>query len=144
MNWGTKIAIFYTFFALSMITAVIYASQQHFDLVSPDYYAEEIAYETRIQEIQHVQELKKPLSIKAETPEHLEISFPPELSIESGTIRFYRPSNAHLDRSFTLDPTQHTYPISLKGWEKGNWDLQIRWTDGTKSYYEERKIQVLP
>lgn len=144
MNWGTKIAVFYTFFALSMICAVIYASQQSFDLVSPDYYAEEIVYETRIQEIQHVQELKTPLSIKAESPESLQIVFPSELNINSGNIRFYRPSDASLDRNFAVDPTQSVHHISLAGWEKGNWDLQIRWTDGERNYYDERKIQVLP
>lgn len=144
MNWGSKIAIFYTFFALSMISAVIYASQQHFDLVSPDYYAEEIAFENRIQEIQHVKELNTGLSIDLIDREILNIVFPPDLHIEQGTIRFYRPSNADLDRTFALDPTQAIHTVALSGWEKGNWKLQIHWTDGNKAYYDERKIQLLP
>lgn len=144
MNWGTKIAIFYSFFAISMVSAVIYASKQSFDLVSPNYYAEEIAYENRIQEIRHASELETKLSIKTIIPESLSIIFPETLLIKKGSIRFYRPSNAALDKSFHIDPGLDTVRVDLKGWEKGNYDLQISWTDGSKNFYDERKIQILP
>jgi len=142
MNWGTKIAIFYTLFALSMIAAVIYASMQSFHLVSPDYYAEEIAYETRIQEIQNVRDLQAPITMLNHRPGQLEITLPRGQKVKEGSIRFYRPSDARQDQIFPIDPTTDLQLISVTDLPKGNWLIQISWTDGAKNFYYERNFNV--
>ncbi|MDZ7847906.1 MAG: FixH family protein [Owenweeksia sp.] len=48
LNWGTGIAIVLILFAISMGYAVYKAVQQNYDLVTTDYYAEELAYQEKI------------------------------------------------------------------------------------------------
>lgn len=142
MNWGTKIAIFYSFFAVSMITAVIYASMQTLHLVSPSYYQEEIAFETRIQEIKNVQNLNSEISVVQNTQGELEIGFPKDLQIIQGKIRFYRPSDANMDLIIPIDLTKNPQIVPISELAKGNWNLQLTWSDAEQDYYDERKVML--
>ncbi len=45
MNWGVRITILYSSFVLFMSTMVYMCTRQHFDLVAPDYYAQELQYQ---------------------------------------------------------------------------------------------------
>lgn len=142
MNWGTKIAIFYTIFAVSMLSAVIFASMQTFHLVSPNYYEEELAFETRIQEIRQAKALAIKWEIKQIKRRELELHFPKNLYIKEGIIRFYRPSDAALDQSIPLETTQAIQIVKLEKWHAGNWKLQFSWTDGTLRYFSEQNLHI--
>lgn len=48
MNWGWKIAIGYTAFALFILYLVYRTTGVEFELVTPDYYAQELAYQGQI------------------------------------------------------------------------------------------------
>ena len=61
MSWGWKITILYLGFVGMILTFVIASTQQDFHLVSEDYYAEEIAYQTRIDQTAAAQSLRDPL-----------------------------------------------------------------------------------
>ena len=48
MNWGWKIAIGYSIFVAGILSLVVVAYRQTNDLVSADYYAQEIQFQQRI------------------------------------------------------------------------------------------------
>ena len=48
ISWGNKIFILYTTFAISMIVLVYKCCQTNYDLVSANYYDEELAYQQLI------------------------------------------------------------------------------------------------
>ena len=47
LNWGYKIAIFYILFVVGIVFLVFKASNQKVDLVTADYYGEEVRYQGR-------------------------------------------------------------------------------------------------
>ena len=48
IHWGYKIMIVYLFFVVGMVVLVIKSTMQKFELVQPDYYADELKYQTVI------------------------------------------------------------------------------------------------
>ena len=142
MNWGKKIAIFYTVFAVSMLSAVIFASMQSFHLVSEDYYAEEIAYEKRIQEIKNVQELDGQVEVQQISESEFSFRFPPSAQKAIGVIQFYRPSDAELDQTFPIKLADGKQLISVDELVGGNWQVQIRWAMDGKAYYQELDLSL--
>ncbi len=56
MGWGWRITILYSSFVVFMIGMAVMAFRQDFDLVSDDYYEEEIAYQGRIDQMTNASE----------------------------------------------------------------------------------------
>ncbi|MEL6253295.1 MAG: FixH family protein [Bacteroidota bacterium] len=142
MSWGKKIAIFYTVFAVSMLSAVIFASMQTLHLVSEDYYQEEIAYEERIQEIKNTQELDALVEIAKVHESTFAFHFPESAHQAIGVIQFYRPSDAELDQAFPIKLADGKQLISVDKLAGGNWQVQIRWAMNGKAYYQEVNLSL--
>ena len=53
MNWGKGIFIFYSLFVVAILSVVYFAFTQEVNLVSEDYYQQEIAYESQIERIKN-------------------------------------------------------------------------------------------
>ena len=47
-NWGTKIGLFYSSFVLFILGMIFLSSQEQYDLVTEDYYAAEINFQSTI------------------------------------------------------------------------------------------------
>ena len=142
MSWGKKIAIFYTVFAITMLSAVIFASMQTLHLVSEDYYQEEIAYESRIQEIKNVQELGKQVEVEKISDSEFSFRFPPSAQKAIGVIQFYRPSDAGLDQAFPIKLADGKQLISVDELVGGNWQVQIQWAMDGKAFYQEMDVSL--
>ena len=142
MSWGKKIAIFYTVFAVSMLSAVIFASMQNFHLVSEDYYQEEIAYENRIQEIKNVQELGEEVQVEQVSDSEFSFSFPESAQEAVGLIQFYRPSDAGLDQAFPIKLADGKQLIPVDELAGGNWQVQIQWVQDGKAFYQELDVSL--
>jgi len=61
MNWGTKILIVYVVFIAGILLMVFKSSIQKTDLVTTDYYAKELKYQEKIDEMNRVSALSAPL-----------------------------------------------------------------------------------
>lgn len=142
MSWGKKIAIFYTVFAVSMLSAVIFASMQTLHLVSEDYYQEEIAYENRIQEIKNVQELGEEVKVEQVSESEFSFHFPKSAQEAIGLIQFYRPSDARLDRAFPIKLADGKQLILVDELAGGNWQVQIQWVQDGKAFYQELDVSL--
>ena len=103
MNWGWRITLFLTLFIGFILSMVIYSFGRTNDLVSDDYYNQEIQYQKNIDAQQNGLYLAKDITIQSSN-EEINIAFPASFNpeIEKGDISFYRPDNAKLDRSFPM------------------------------------------
>lgn len=103
MNWGWRIALFLTLFIGFIMSMVIYSFGRTNDLVSEDYYNQEIQYQKNIDAQKKGLYLTKEITIESKS-DVIQIGFPADFSsdIEKGDISFYRPDNAKLDRSFEM------------------------------------------
>ena len=77
LSWGWRIAILYSLFVLFMSTLVIASNHQHFDLVSKDYYEDEITYQKVIDAGKNQSNLSQSLVIHADG-RSVTIDFPKE------------------------------------------------------------------
>lgn len=139
LNWGYKIAVVYLLFVAGIIYLVVQASRQNIDLVTENYYAEEIQYQQRINEKNNAQSLSAPLDVNVQHGV-LTVSFPQEFSQKElqGEVLLYCPSDARKDLSRNLLMQGNKMKISLPEQNQGFHQLKVKWeSEGVKYYFEK-------
>ena len=142
-NWGTGIVVAFVLFIGFILYFVITMStnkKYDYDLVSEEYYQDELNYQNDIDKLNNTKELGIELKFN-KTPKGLEISFPDTYQTEiiKGNVSLYRPSNQGLDTDipFVLSK-QTTLLIPDNKLVGGRWDIKISWTEDNKDYlYKE-------
>ena len=138
LNWAMGITAIYLIFALVMIGLVLFSTTQRVELVSQNYYENEIKYQSHIETVKRTQELKeKPIwNIRKDK---IEILFPASIDERtiSGTYKFYRPSNSGADFTIPVKLIQHSQNVDIAKLIKGMWKLQISWRMNGIDYYDE-------
>ncbi|CAN5466874.1 FixH family protein [soil metagenome] len=140
INWGVKITIAYTTFVLFMGTMVYMCTRQHFDLVSEDYYAQELKYQQVIDGTNNAKDLKQPVLID-QSGSAILIKLPTiNSAFEKGEILFYRPSNSTSD--FTVAVTSNATEVSKEKMHAGLYKVKINWTAEGKHFYDEQSLDI--
>ena len=142
LNWGTKIAALYTSFVVFILFMVYLSFGQKFDLVTEDYYAQEIAYQNTIDSKERAERLKKRLSISIDKNQ-LKLSFPQQTDDIKGKVLCFRPSDESKDFEEEILTKNGFFYIPLDKFIKGKYLLKVSWSSNNISYYEEQTI-VLP
>ncbi|HVT86748.1 MAG TPA: FixH family protein [Chitinophagaceae bacterium] len=140
INWGHKIAFVYLAFVGGIVFLVIKASGEKFDLVTKDYYGEELKYQQVIDESSNTARLSAPVTISKNNGA-LTIHFPEEMRGKEKEIDFYLyyPADASKDFRRSLNSDQQEIIQSLPKTISGNYDLKLSWrTDSLKYYYEQK------
>ena len=140
LSWGYKVTFVYIAFVAGMGFLVFKASSQKFDLVSKDYYEQELKYQQVIDQSANSSRLSVPVTIERNKGE-LKISFPDEMKSKKKLVDFYLyyAADAKKDfrRSFALNENELTQalPVGMKGM----YELKLLWeTDGVKYYFEKK------
>jgi len=143
MNWGYKILFVYSAFVIGILFMVFKASSQRFDLVTNDYYAKELKYQDKIDEMKRTSALSAEIRYEIKDNELL-VEFPKDFAGKklTGDLLLYCPSDETRDlkKNFTVQDEQVRIPISDA--KKGQYELQLSWKDGDVSYYFEKKIFI--
>ena len=66
-NWGKGIAVVYILFVIGTLSFVTFAFTQKVELVSNDYYAQEIDYQNRIEQTERANALEEHVDINYDT-----------------------------------------------------------------------------
>ena len=144
-NWGTGIVVaiisfigFIMYFVITMSTDKKYSH----DLVTEDYYAKEMVYQTEIDAETNTNNLKEKITGKRVAEGWL-ITFPKELNPEKikGNVFLYRPSNEKLDFSLPIVISSFNLLIPEKRLLDGRWNITIDWKyDGTDYLYKKQIV----
>lgn len=143
-NWGNWIAFAYTAFVLLIIFMVYMTFGEKWDLVSENYYEQEIKYQEKIDQKSAAlaDQIKPQLSIDGK---NLLVSIPFENdSVEkkiSGQINFFRPSDASKD--FTVDFNDEHISVALDRFSKGKYTAKVNWSIEGVDYYNEQ-VLIIP
>jgi len=143
-NWGTGIFISYVLFMGITILTAVYFMNQDVNLVTDDYYQQEIKYQDQIDKIERTNSLPENPVINFDGT-GINLLFPASLLNKNvtGKIHFYRPSNPKLDFNIPLDLNNDgTQIISTKKLETGFWRLKMYWTMNGNEYYNEKEIII--
>ena len=144
INWGTGIVLafigFISFIMYFIITMNVDDKYNH-DLVTEDYYAEELAYQEDIDKLKNSNNLTENISCK-KSDEGLIISFPKNIDFDkiSGKVFLYRPSNKHLDFDTAISLSKPYLLIPDKRLVDGRWNIKIDWQYKGKSYLLKKSI----
>ena len=134
----------YTGFVLLIATMVSLSISQKVDLVSKDYYEQELQFQNKINLMDRTKLLSEQLSWQVQNDE-LVLDFPDQFKGQqtSGKVFFFRPSDAVLDKNFELQTdTLNTKRMSIKKMKSGLYKIQINWEVENIQYYNEGFIQI--
>jgi len=141
-NWGTKIALVYIGFVVFILIMVALAFSQQFDLVTEDYYAQEIAYQGSIERKARAEGLEKNLKITIE-PEAVKVLLPQREGESTGNILCFRPSDAAKDVDVPFTTQNGEILIARDILSSGKYTFKMTWAHSDITYEEERVV-ILP
>jgi hypothetical protein len=143
INWGWKLAIVYSLFAAGILTLVFKARSEKVELVTTDYYAQELLYQKRIEMLNNARNLSAPLQIDQVNGD-IEIVWPSEINQQaSGKIDIYRPSDESLDKFVNIQINEnHTQRLPSSLFQKGLYILKIQWSFEEKEFFCENPIMI--
>jgi len=130
---------------LGIIFFMVYSAfQQRVDLVTSDYYAQEVKYQQRIEQIHRMEALEQPISIKQQN-QALALQFPAALQGQqvNGQVQLFRPSDARFDKQFDLAlNNQGQQQLSTSGLLKGHYKVKILFEAAGQQYYSEQALFI--
>ncbi|MEM6524493.1 MAG: FixH family protein [Bacteroidota bacterium] len=141
MNWGTRIVVTFIAFVGVIITMVVISMKQDIHLVAKDYYVQELAYQDQMDRISNSNELNelKPLVNYDAVNKRITLSTPDGKNLD-GTIYFFRPSDARLDKKYTIQLVNGKQVFSSDDLDKGLWRVKVNWKDQDKEFYTEKVL----
>jgi hypothetical protein len=140
LSWGWRIAIVYTFFAVSTVGFVAFAMTENVELVRTDYYEQSLKHDQTFAAEQRGLAVASQLDVKI-AEGRLQIGLPAShTQIDSGSISLYRPDNSILDHTYSVHETSVSIPIS--GVVSGNYELGIEWAFNGERYRVVRPIEI--
>ncbi|QLG45963.1 FixH family protein [Costertonia aggregata] len=144
INWGTAIVLaFIGFigFILFFVVRMNMDDRANHDLVTPDYYNAELAYQKEIDAENNAEKDNVKIDIK-KTSQGLRLEFPKHLEAKKiiGTVSLYRPSNKHLDFDLPISLSNTHLLIPDKRLLDGRWDIKISWQYHNKTYLHKQSV----
>lgn len=141
MDWGKGILVtIIAFVGFILVLVVISIRQDDIHLVTENYYAEEIKYQEHIQREKATASLGRDVLLLDSHAKVIQLDLP--IGAE-GTLHFFRPSDARLDRKIPIRITNlGGSEIPLESLLPGYWRVQLTWTENGINYYQEKKITL--
>jgi hypothetical protein len=142
--WPYGIILTFVLFISGTIGLVVMACGQKTDLVSPDYYEQEIRFQSHLDRAVRTRPLAASISYDS-AARKIRIELPKTVAAEKavGDIFLYRPSAAGLDRHVALDSdSQGVQSIDASVLVPGFWKVRVAWTSAAEDYFLERSITI--
>jgi hypothetical protein len=142
MNFGKGIVIAFVLFALFIGTLVFICIKQDINLVSVDYYQEELAHSQKMNRIANSKDLESEPIITV-VGNRIEVDFQQFDQLEEGELKLIRPSDVKLDQKFTLQSSSEPHQqFEMQSRERGLYRATMKWTMNGKEYYFEKLIVI--
>jgi hypothetical protein len=143
-NWGHKLTIGFMAFATMIIYLVVQSMHTKYDLVSKEYYKEELHYQQVIDGTSRANQLSNRATITQEN-DQLIIQLPKEMEqkVITGSLLFYSADNAQKDKTLPLHVNDNAMQtIDSRSFIPGNYTAKIRWESSGEQYYTEVAITI--
>lgn len=141
-NWGVGVFTLYGAFVLLILFLVYKSTSTKVDLVTEDYYQQELKYQDKIDQKSNAASLEQGLKHEV-SGSTIFLAFPPDHQSASGTVMVYRPSNKAYDKYFDIELDENSKMVIIM--EKspiGLYKLKIDWSNNDIDYYVEEDIYL--
>lgn len=146
--WPIAIIGFFAVFITFIASYVVFAAAQKMDLVRPDYYEEEIQYQHHLKRLDQTGPIRGGVAITySPTEQSILVSLPQGRgpSKVNGSVQFYRPSDARLDRELPLGlNADGTQLFDVKNLRPGLWKVRVNWRLEHGEFYFEQAVVIAP
>jgi len=144
MNWGNRLLFVFVVFA-GLISYMVYRCVlTPVNLVTSEYYKDELSYQDVIDATKNANALSTTASIM-QVASNVAIQLPEEMKQHTvkGSILFYCPSNIANDRHIDLSvDAQAKQLIDIRKFTKGNYMVKIEWSENNKHYYTQKPFDL--
>ena len=143
ISWGKKIFILYTTFVLAMGFLVYKCWQVNYDLVSKDYYNDELAYQQIIDGSARSSESGEVIRLK-QVEKGVLINFENfnNLSEVTGDCHFYYAPDAAVDFKMALRAGTDSTQFVEHDFQPGSYIVKIKWSIDNQLHYQEKKLMI--
>lgn len=141
MDWGKGILLTIIGFVALIITMVVISVRMDgIELVTENYYEEEIKFQDQIDKENSALNLDREVISYDAASKTILLDLP---NGATGKLQLFRPSDSTLDEVLSFTATEEgKTAIPVYKLKSGYWKFQLNWTDGEKDYYEEKKIDL--
>jgi hypothetical protein len=142
MNFGKWIVVAFVLFALFIGTLVTVCVKQDVNLVSKNYYKDELVYQQQIKRISNTAQLQQKPAITT-LGNNIVISLDKQFKIQGGQVKFFCPSNPQMDKEFELRMTgENSQTFDTGIFQKGMYKAKLTWKMEGEEYYYEQVIYL--
>jgi hypothetical protein len=142
MNFGNWIVVSFISFALFISALVVVCVRQDVNLVSKNYYQEELVHGEKMEQIRNTNLLDEQPDITV-NGNQIELQFKRLGEVENGHVLFMRPSDAGLDQVFKVESSQgNVLRFDASDFKVGQYRARFKWTMEGKNYFFEKIIVI--
>jgi nitrogen fixation protein FixH len=142
--WPIAITAWFLVFGGLVFSFTLFALRQKTDLVTSDYYEQEMQYQQQIERLGRTQGVKQQVTVEyVAAARQITVRLPKEHQSAQGTIRLYRPSDATADLRLrlTLDASA-TQTFDAARLQPGLWKVRVQWSVGGEEYYVDETVVI--
>jgi nitrogen fixation protein FixH len=144
--WPYGIIAVFAIFIPATAVLVVMASSHRMELVSGDYYEQEIAFQRQLERVNRTRALGDKARVTlAAAEKQLLVALPSEHAghLSAGRIQLYRPSAAGLDRRLPLElDAQGRQTVDLNSLPPGLWKVRVQWKVGTEEFFLDESLKL--
>lgn len=143
--WPYALIGWFVVFITGMVTFVIWSFGHRQELVSADYYEQEILFQQQLDRQRRAAGLGGQAAIEFEAARAaLRVRIPPaHVPVTDGVIQLYRPSDSRLDEVLTLAPdAAGVQTVDVARLRPGLWRVRVQWQTGGQQYHLEKAVVV--
>ncbi|RYF89673.1 MAG: hypothetical protein EOO03_05445 [Chitinophagaceae bacterium] len=143
MSWGYKIVLVFVVFVSGILFMVYRSFNHNIDLVTTNYYEEELQYQDVIDAMERANGLSSKLKCVVNN-DTLRVALPAEMKQQpvKATIWLYFIADKKRDIRQEMTTNDGSLQLPLTSLNKGMHDVKIDWQAGGKHYYFEQKLFI--
>lgn len=159
--WPWAIILTFVLFISGTIGLVVMASTQREDLVSDNYYEQELKFQSQIDRARNANQLSAPATVTYDSSHraicvslpasnfnrdlNLDRNLNPSLTLSTitGLIQLYRPSEAALDRNLKLQLDDNGCQfVDASNLRPGLWKIRVTWAVDNQEYFTDQQLVI--
>jgi hypothetical protein len=144
LHWGQGIFITMVIFVIMMTSFMVRAFNNQEELVTEEYYQEELKYQERIDHMTNATEAGEAMRTEI-APGSLQLIFPARFNgtAITGSAHLLKPNDSRADRTLELKVDKDgRCTIDTKDWMKGLYHLQVDWRAAEVDHFSEDHIHI--
>ncbi|MBC8097718.1 MAG: FixH family protein [Akkermansiaceae bacterium] len=144
--WPFGILLTFALFISGTIALIVIACNNDPDLVSHNYYEEEMQFQQQIDRLDRAHGLEAPAQVSYNAARRqIVVTLPPGHTQKetSGSIQLYRPSASGLDQNVELKPDANgIQSLDARHLLPGLWKVRVFWTAHGTEYRADQKVVI--